>query len=159
MNRLEFIFPVLIGDLQEDHTHNHYFENGCHPNLADNDTHVMAVEREMKRHFDRLLIGKTKTSYENQSISTILESITINQGAFINGDRELCIARIMRDVDRMLECSAATACRDEPSLGLVCRGGHISGRGALLGAAAVGVIVGAVIGMLGAGIGVGGGEL
>ena len=105
---IEFIFPVLIGDMIEDiedikhvKSYSRYFTSGCHPDLSANGTIcVDSIVAKLMEHLDRLSLGSLLL--EKLSIQEIVAKITINQGFQISGNGEAAFQQLTAEVLKMI---------------------------------------------------------
>eukprot|EP01042_Synura_sphagnicola_P000015 gene15-14_t len=76
-----------------------YFATGCHPNVPD--VHVLAVERKLKEHFDRLGLGEPIGL--ERSVKAVMDKVMENQGGLIAGPGEVAFPSAVRAINEMVE--------------------------------------------------------
>lgn len=104
---IEFIFPVMIGDLNSNSEHGepsygNYFANGCHPNTqpSDDDCTIDAVTVKLCEHLDRMSLGSMRV--EDFTWKNSLNQITKRQGFFVEGKKSKAFQGIVGPIKSML---------------------------------------------------------
>jgi serine/threonine protein kinase len=98
---IEKIYPLMVGDLDENDVYSNYFGSGCHPNLSRvKDVIVSSVETKVGQHLERQAYGSVMLP--PSSPEEIVGSITINQGYFVQGKKDIAFRGIINDIKKML---------------------------------------------------------
>lgn len=97
------IFPIMIGDADGETmlglTRGNYFRSGCHPSLS-TDVCVAAVEAKLREHLDRVGLGEPVKA-EN-SVRSVLNTLTENQGGFVEGLEVDAIGKVANNIFKMV---------------------------------------------------------
>ena len=108
---IDFIYPVLIGDFTVDATdpntgnYSKYFQRpplGCHPDLSLNGSVcVTSIVNKLQSHLHRLSLGSLLLD-QSLTIKWVVDSITINQGFQIEGEKKKAFEELIRLVCEMV---------------------------------------------------------
>ena len=94
------LFPVMIGDKDfMTGLYSNYFA-GCHPNACP-DVAVDSVEHKLREHLDREGLGLPYK--EENTVKSIVDTVTSNQGGFLQGHAEDAIPPIVAAIMKMRE--------------------------------------------------------
>lgn len=94
-------YPIFVGDKDSTGTYKNYFASGCHPNLSLVDKVVVSkIEDKLFEHLSNHALGSPMV--ENMSVASIINGITADQGAFIEGSIEEACKKIDSDVVDMM---------------------------------------------------------
>jgi len=97
---LDRIFPLMIGDLDAaSNTYGNYFAQSCHP-AASPIVVVRAVEAKLAEHLEAQGLGLALR--DDMSIKSILDSICVNQGGFVEGDQANALERQAEIIAKMV---------------------------------------------------------
>lgn len=98
---IHYIYPIFMGDKNGD-VYSDYFASGCHPKFKKDD-HVVVdkIETKLHEHLDNIGLGSPMN--DNVSVADIINAVTANQGAFVQGTLEESCNKIKVDVISMIE--------------------------------------------------------
>lgn len=131
LGMLEAIYPVLIGDSEEDKVSpcviakqsttvesdyrslvfSSYFASGCCPSCPD--VSVQSIESKLLEHFDRSGLGSPLDT--NVSVKETLQGILRNQGGLVEGPGGIAFDKIVSDVELMVaDLKSVGSCLSSP---------------------------------------------
>lgn len=97
-NLIELICPVMIGDFDKvKMSYNNYFKSGCHPDLKIVDNVIVkSIESRVMEVLDSESLGMP--IFDNITIKGIVNAITINQGCFFEGKKDVTIKESIKKI-------------------------------------------------------------
>ena len=101
MGLLEHIYPVMIGDYDENYlSYGNYFTNQCLPKLHKN-VIVASVERKVIEHLDRQGLGAPMCT--SIGVLSVINSLLKNHGGFVEGPEEMAFNNVVDSIVIMVE--------------------------------------------------------
>ena len=112
---LEKIYPIIIGDADEQGVYKNYFASGCHPNL-DHQAKVIvqSVEDKLHHHLENESLGSPMLS--PLSVKEIVDAILINQGKLVEGPKDCVFNEATRQIQDMTKESKAGSAASQRTL-------------------------------------------
>lgn len=102
---VEFIFPVLIGDMDETTgTYSNYFADGSHPRMQGSPLVVESVELALHSLLETNACGTPLRP--DLSVADTLSEILVNQGGFVEGQLQHAMEQIGSSIAHMLQQDA-----------------------------------------------------
>lgn len=107
INLIDYIFPIMIGDLVDDNYLN-YFQSGCHPKLENiYNGYLNSIENQLIYHMDRLSLGSPMK--RNLPIYDIISDVIKNQGGFVEGFIDIAYENVKKAIDSMFRIEIETS--------------------------------------------------